>query len=287
VFVSGRELIREIISNTTSLPVMPEVMIKVQKLIKHPAVSPAQLAQVIETDPAMVAGILKVANSAYYGFRGKVSTIQHASALFGTRRLAELITAMSAGSVLCQAMDGYGFAAGDLWRHSIAVACTASEIAAALDTDSLDSAYMAGLLHDIGKIILDPFVRERKVLFDQYHATHPERCIQDAERDILEFDHAVIAAILCEKWNLPRPISFAIRHHHHPSSAGDHQLSYIIHLADLITLTTDMGASDDVCVQMPDETTRSMIPLNNDQLVAVAEKARQYTQSLTGRLVRV
>ena len=287
VFVSGRELIREIVSNTTSLPVMPEVMIKVQKLIKHPAVSPAQLAQVIETDPSMVAGLLKVANSAYYGFRGKVSTTQHAAALFGTRRLAELITAMSAGSVLAKAMDGYGFAAGDLWHHSIAVACTASEIAAALDADSLDSAYMAGLLHDIGKIILDPVVRERKVLFDQYRATHPERSIQNAERDILGFDHAVIAAILCEKWNLPRMISFAIRHHHHPSSAGDHQLSYIVHLADLITLKADTGASDDECVQMPDATTCSMIPLDNNQLLAVAEKARQYTQSLTGRLVRV
>ncbi len=287
VFVSGRELIRDIISNTTSLPVMPEVMIKVQKLVKHPGVSPAQLAKVIEADPAMVTGILKVANSAYYGFRGKVSTIQHASALFGTRRLAELITAMSAGGVLGKAMDGYGFAAGDLWRHSIAVACTASEIASELEADSIDSAYMAGLLHDIGKIILDPYVRERKVLFDQYQATHPDRCIQDAERDIMGFDHAVIAAILCEKWNLPRAISFGIRHHHHPASAGDHQLSYIVHLADLVTLKTDVKASVDIGNLMPDETARSMIPLTNDQLMAVAEKARQYTQSLTGRLARV
>ena len=105
VFVSGRELIRKIISNTASLPAMPEVMIKVQQMIKHPGSSPAQLAKIIETDAAMVAGILKVANSAYYGFRGKVSTIQHASALFGTRRLAELITAISAGGVLGKSME--------------------------------------------------------------------------------------------------------------------------------------------------------------------------------------
>ena len=100
LFVSGRELIRKIISNTASLPAMPEVMIKVQQMIKNPATSPAQLAKIIEIDSAMVTGILRVANSAYYGFRGKVATIQHASALFGTRRLAELITAISAGGVL-------------------------------------------------------------------------------------------------------------------------------------------------------------------------------------------
>ncbi|HSO21157.1 MAG TPA: HDOD domain-containing protein, partial [Desulfosarcina sp.] len=175
LFVSGRELIRNIISNTTSLPAMPEVMLKVQKMIQHPGTSPAQLAKIIETDPSMVAGILKVANSAYYGFRGKVSTIQHASALFGTRRLAELITAMGAGGVLGKAMDGYGLAAGDMWRHSITVACSASEIAAAVGSDALDSAYMAGLLHDMGKIILNPYVRERKLLFDHYFSSHPDK----------------------------------------------------------------------------------------------------------------
>ena len=251
VFESGRDLIRKIISNTSTLPAMPEVMIKVQKLIQHPATTPAQLAKIIETDPSMVAGILKVANSAYYGFRGKVSTIQHASSLFGTRRLAELITAMSAGGVLGKAMDGYGYKAGDMWRHSILVACTASEIAAVAADDILDSAYMAGLLHDIGKIILDPYVRERKVLFDHYFSTYPRKTIQDAESHILGFDHAVIAAILCEKWSLPKSIAFGIRNHHQPSSAGDHLLSHIVHLADYLSGQTDKEKSGNVAAKVP------------------------------------
>ena len=286
VFVSGRELIRKIISNTASLPAMPEVMIKVQQMIKHPGTSPAQLAKIIETDPAIVAGILKVANSAYYGFRGKVSTIRHASALFGTRRMAELITAISAGGVLGKAMDGYGLKAGDMWRHSIAVARTAGEIAAAVGSDAPDSAYMAGLLHDMGKIILDPYVRERKVLFDHYHSTHPERPVQDAERDILGFDHAVIAALLCENWNLPRSISFGIRHHHQPSSAGDHQLSHIVHLADYLTIKAGVGGGGKASCQALDEANRSMVPLAPDTLRTAVEKARQYVESLTGRLFK-
>jgi len=286
VFASGRELIRKIISNTASLPAMPEVMLKVQKMIQHPGTSPAQLAKILETDPSMVAGILKVANSAYYGFRGKVSTIQHASALFGTRRLAELITAMSAGGVLGRAMEGYGLAAGDMWRHSITVACTASEIAAAVASDALDSAYMAGLLHDMGKIILDPYVRKRRLLFDHYFSSHPEKTIQDAERDILGFDHAVIAAILCEKWNLPKSISFGIRHHHQPSSAGDHQLSHIVHLADYITVQTGSRGGGKAAILTLDETTPSMVPLDAGTLQNVAQKAREYTQSLTGRFVK-
>ena len=286
LFVSGRELIRKIISNTEALPAMPEVMIKAQQMIKNPATSPAQLAKIIEIDSAMVTGILRVANSAYYGFRGKVATIQHASALFGTRRLAELITAISAGGVLATSMDGYGLKAGDMWRHSIAVACAASEIAAAVGSDSPDIAYMAGLLHDMGKIILDPYVRERKVLFDNYTATHPKKTLQDAERDILGFDHAVIAAILCEHWNLPRSISFGIRHHHQPSSAGDHQLSHIVHLADYFTIQAGVGIARTAFCQELDESSRSLVTLDPDTLTAAVEKARQYVESLTGQVPR-
>lgn len=284
VFVSGRELIRKIISDTASLPAMPKVMIKVQQLIKNPATSPAQLARIIEIDSAMVTGILKVANSAYYGFRGKVSTVQHASALFGTRRLAELITAISAGGVLGKAMDGYGFKAGDMWCHSIAVACTAGEIAAAMGFDAPDTAYVAGLLHDMGKIILDPYVRERKALFDNYAATHPNKTVQDAERDILGFDHAVIAAILCESWNLPRSISFGIRHHHQPSSAGDHQLSHIVHLADYTAIQAGVGIAGTAFCQELDESSRSLLPVDSETLNAAVGKARLYVEGLAGQV---
>ena len=286
VFESGRDLIRKIVSNTASLPAMPEVMLRVQQLIKHPSTSPSQLAKIIETDPSVVAGILKVANSAYYGFRGKVATIQHASSLFGTRRLAELITAMSAGGVLGSAMDGYGLKAGDMWRHSIMVASTASEIAAELKTDLLDSAYMAGLLHDIGKIILDPYVRKRRLLFDHYFAANPGKTIQDAERDILGFDHAVIAAILCEKWSLPKTIAFGIRNHHHPSAAGDHPLSHIVHLADYVCVQDSTAKNRYTAAKMLDETTRTAVPLDAGVLNEAVKKARQYTQSLTGRIVK-
>ncbi len=286
LYVTGRELIRKIISNPALLPAMPEMMIKVQQMIKSPATSPAQLVNIIEKDSAMVTGILRVANSAYYGFRGKVATIQHASALFGTRRLAELITAISAGGVLKKSMDGYGLEAGDMWCHSIAVACTAGEIAAAVGFDTPGSAYLAGLFHDMGKIILDPYVRERKVLFDNYTATHPEKTLQDAEHDILGFDHAVIAAILCENWNLPRSISFGIRHHHQPSSAGDHQLSHIVHLADYFTIQAGVGVAGTAFCHELDESSRSLLTLDPDTLNAAVEKSRQYVENLTGQVSR-
>ena len=286
LYVSGRELIRKIISNPASLPAMPEIMNEVQQIIKQPATSPAQLVNIIEKDTAIVAGILKVANSPLYGFRGKVATIQHASALFGSRRLAELITAISAGRVLEKPLEGYGLASGDLWRHSMAVACMAGEIAAAVGLNASDTVYTAGLFHDVGKTILDPYVRERKVLFDNYTATHPEKTLPDAERDILGVDHAVIAAILCENWHMPRSVSFGIRHHHQPSSAGDHQLSHILHLADYFTLQAGLGVSGTAFCQELDEGSRPLVALDADTINAALEKARQYVDSLTGEVPR-
>ena len=283
---TGRELIRKIIANTASLPAMPEVMIKVQHLIKLPGTTPAQLSKIIETDPAIVAGILKVANSAYYGFRGKVTSIHHASALFGPRRLAELIAAMSAGGMLGKAMNGYGLKAGDMWRHAIAVAVTASEIAAAVSEEALESAYMAGLLHDVGKIILNPHLQQRGLLFDQFFLIHPEKTIQEAERNILGFDHAMIASILCDNWNLPKSISFAIRHHHQPSTANDHHLSHIVHLADYYTAKAGITVTGKAAGQVLDSSSHSVVRLEPDALRAMAEKASEYVKSLTGRMLR-
>jgi HD-like signal output (HDOD) protein len=283
--LSGRELIRKIIANTASLPAMPEVMLKVQHMIKLPGTTPNQLAKIIETDPAIVAGILKIANSAYYGFRGKVTSIQHASALFGTRRLAELIAAMSAGGMLGKAMDGYGLKVGDMWRHSIAVAVMASEIAAAISDEALDSAYMAGLLHDVGKIILNPHVQHRVLLFDQFFTSNPGKSIQEAERHILGFDHAMIAGILCDNWNLPKSISFAIRHHHQPSIADDHILSHIVHLADYYSGKAGIAMSSKASGQALDSSSHAAIALEPDALRTMAEKARQYVRSLTGRML--
>ncbi len=284
-FLAGRELIHRIIARTQSLPSVPAVMIKVQQIVRRPGTTPAQLTKLIETDPAMGVAILKVANSAYYGFRGKVTTVQHAAALLGARRLAELITAMSAGELLGQAMAGYGIKAGSMWRHAVAVAAAAVEIAAEIGSDARDTAYMAGLLHDVGKIILDPYVQERHMLFSHFSATHPDSPIQDAERVILGFDHAVIAAILCEKWNLPRAIAFGIRHHHHPSSAGDHQLSHIVHLADQLAIQAGLGDAGHSATTRPrDGDRRSTVGIDPDRLPVLMEHVRQYVQSLTGNI---
>ena len=283
---SGRDLMRRIANNTSQLPAMPEVMIKVQKMIQMPGTTPGELAKIVETDPAIVAGILKVANSAFYGFRGQVTSIQHASALFGTRRMAELIAASSASGMLGKGLGGYGLKRGVLWRHCIGVAVIASEISTAISGDSLENAYMAGLMHDVGKIILGPTVNQRAHLFDQFFTLNPEKTIQDAERHILGFDHAMIAGMVCDNWNLPKSISFAIRNHHQPEVADDHLLSHIVHLADHYATKAGMSATGKAGGKDLHQDSHFVVGLEPDGLQAIAEKARHYVRSFTGQLQR-
>ena len=96
----------------------------------------------------------------------------------------------------------------------------------------------------------------------------------------------MIAAILCDNWDLPRSISFGIRHHHQPSSAGDHQLSHIVHLADYITLQAGVGVAGTAFCRELDESSRSLVHLDSDILNAAVEKARQYVDGLTRQVSR-
>jgi putative nucleotidyltransferase with HDIG domain len=168
-----------------------------------------------------------------------------------------------------------------MWRHAVAVAAAAVKIAEAVDSDVIDTVFMAGLLHDVGKMVLDPYVCERTHLFARYRAVHPERPLYDAEREVLGFDHAVIAAILCENWDLPRSIAFAIRQHHQPSSAGDHILSHIVHLADWAISQTKLGSDEGVRCQRLNAASRSRLPLEKQDLQRIAADARLYVDTMS------
>jgi putative nucleotidyltransferase with HDIG domain len=172
-----------------------------------------------------------------------------------------------------------------MWCHSIAVARLAAEIAASSEPDAFENVQMAGLLHDVGKLILDPYVQERKVLFDHYFQENVGTPLHVAEKDIFGFDHAVIAAVLCETWDLPRTISFGIRNHHQPASAGEHKLTHIVHVADYAVNQAGLNSADYTTRQELNELSCSMIPIHPDTLMSMAENACEYARTLAGKLL--
>jgi putative nucleotidyltransferase with HDIG domain len=151
-------------------------------------------------------------------------------------------------------LPGYGLESEDLWRHSLAVALGSKIIASRKNPELEMVAHTAGLIHDVGKLILDPFVLEEKESFDSFIVSE-QGTFLDAEQQILGFDHAEIAAEVCQKWGIPETISSAIRYHHSPSASLEVELAFILHMADYISLVTGQGyESDDYLYELEEGT---------------------------------
>jgi len=166
--LKGEALKARILKRVTDLPPMPQTVFKAREILRDPRSSFQELANILESDQGIAARVLKMANSAYYGMMGKVSSLQHASVLLGYKTLAEIVSLAGASTVLGGMLAGYGLSAGDLWKHSLGVAFGSRIIAAKKKPELANDAFAAGLIHDAGKLVLDPYISEWKDAFDRY-----------------------------------------------------------------------------------------------------------------------
>lgn len=239
----GEKLKNEVGGNFKKLYPMPHVMLKARQLLADPKSDFREVGNLVKTDPALASRILKVANSAYYGMRGQVSSIQQAAVLLGTKVLVRIITVLAQSKMLGGALKGYSMESGDLWKHSLAVSVGSDIIAKEISPEYSGEAFLAGLLHDAGKILLDPYMLERKEVFAKWPFTTRQSRIE-IERKVLGLDHAVISSELCVNWNLPDFVGEAIRCHHEPASSKANLLAYVIHAADSIAHRTASTTSE-------------------------------------------
>jgi HD-like signal output (HDOD) protein len=231
----------KILRGLVNLPPMPHILLKARDILSDPESSLKDLARVIETDQAMVAKVLTLANSAYYGVSGMISSIQHASVLLGQRTLGQMITISASSALLNKKLRGYDIAPDDMWKHSLACAFGAKRIAARNNEAMVEDAFTAGLLHDAGKIILDPYVVKHKKDFKQLDGRQ-ELSLIEAEKSIIGFDHAEIMSRACRLWRFPEVQVTAIRYHHQPSCSEENMLACMIHLADVLAKSAGYAA---------------------------------------------
>lgn len=277
---NGAILKERILKSLKDLPPMPQVAQKAREVISNPASSFKDLAHVIESDQAIVTRILKIANSPFYGLSGKVSSVQHASVVLGMKTLMEVLTLACSSEILGQTLSGYDLDAGELWKHSLAVASASQIIARRVNPSLEQDAFSAGLIHDAGKIILDPYILERKEAFKTF-VDEGNRTFLSAEQHILGFDHAQLASDACKQWHIPSHVAVAIGHHHDPAPSGGDQLSFIVHMADAIAMMSGIGAGLDGLLYTIHPDAAKVLRLTGDDMGEIMGTIADYVDRTT------
>jgi HD-like signal output (HDOD) protein len=261
----GDALKKEILLSVGQLPPMPQTVLKAREIMSNPHSDFKELGELLETDQAIAAKVLKLANSSYYGLSGKVGSIQHASVVLGHKALAELITIGGTASILGNTLQGYGLESGQLWKHSLGVAFGARIISSRKNPSLTNDAFAAGLLHDAGKLILEPYVLQRQEAFQEF-ITNNDDSFLAAEKQILEFDHSEIAAEVCKNWNIPPALTTAIRYHHYPNRSQGDELTYVIHMADGISMMAGLGLGIDGMMYQFEDNAMEFLDLQEEDL---------------------
>ncbi len=238
------EQIKKVLATLEDIPTLPMVINKLMELLENPRSTAKDINDVIKTDQALTAKTLKLVNSAYYGFPRRIGTVTDAVVILGFNTVRSL--ALSA--TVCKMFSGGKsefFNRGALWEHSIAVAFASRIIAKKVKYAEPEEAFVAGLLHDIAKIIEDQYFHEE---FIEAVVLSKEKKLSliDAEREAVGMDHSLIGRRIADKWNLPFKVTKVIGYHHQPEfgGTGDEKLLIsIVHIADSIVKIRKIGNS--------------------------------------------
>jgi putative nucleotidyltransferase with HDIG domain len=237
--------IEEICSRTTELPSIPAAALKVIKETDSSTSTANSVAQILSTDQALTARIVRLANSAYYGLARRVGNVSEAVVVLGMRTVRNLAIVASSYPWLTKPVPGYELGAKDLWLHSFGVAIGAQVVAKRARFAQEEQAFTAGLLCDIGKLALSVWFEEKTPKMLQL-AQLKGNTFSQVERMLLGYDHAEVGAYLAETWNFPKEIVEAIKYHHDPEQCPDRtMLVDCVHMGDYLTMLMGFGLGGD------------------------------------------
>ncbi len=262
-----------ILAQIKTVPSMPSVVMELRSYMNDPNVSFDKLSRAIEYDPGLTVNILQLANSAYFGWTRTIKTVKEAVTRLGTNRVFQMVLCMSVAPLVRKPIKGYDTDSEGLWEHSIATAICAEQLVETLDLRNLDEAFTAGLLHDLGKVVLGTFVEIDDHLIKE-NVTKNGLSFNEAEQMILGIDHAEVAAELLLSWNLPESVVASARWHHQPHLADEKHRTLIdlIHVADHLCMTYGFGSGKDSGHYRLDEGARERIGLTQGITEVVAMK---------------
>lgn len=222
---------------------LPSVALRVMEIAGDPHAGAGDLKAVVEADPALCVRMLRCVNSAAYSLRREVSDVGQAIAFLGFSRIRDLAVTATVSELFRSSEAVNTYDRGGLWRHLAATGICARMIAVRTRIQGFEDAFLSGLLHDVGIILLDQNCHDR---FKQIILSlNSETMLSDVERKFLGWDHAELGARVAEDWRLPKTTISSIRHHHAPQNAPDPN-DAIVHAVALANLVVTLKGHSSV-----------------------------------------
>ena len=271
----------EVVASIDELPALPMSISEVIMACDDQDMTVGQLSQVILRDQALTAYILKLANSAFYGNARQVTTVTEAIVLLGFSAIKSLAISSHTSRLLDRELAGYGMARGELWKHSLSVAFTSRRIAVEIRLAPVEEAFIAGLLVDIGKVVLSSRLEEAFATVSR-ETLEQGRPFQEVERDVLGVDHAELGAMIATGWGFPPQLEDAIRCHHDPAAAQVRpQLAACVHVADAMCVLLGNGLGADGLIDAVDPAAPMALGLDHARVVALMDEVAPLVDAVT------
>lgn len=225
--------IKDMVAGVSNLVSLPQAYFRINEMLNDHRSSSAQIGEVISRDPALTARLLRFVNSPVYGLRKPLDSVARAITILGTQELRVLALASSVGGAFRQPpVDLVDMSA--YWHHSVFTGIVARLLGARCQLKSVDHLFVAGLLHDVGQLVLAHVVPDllRKVIAKLPEYPH-HRC--QMEQKLIGHDHAEVGAELMRQWQLPESLWVPVRYHHDPEQAHDFLVeAYLVYMANAI-----------------------------------------------------
>jgi putative nucleotidyltransferase with HDIG domain len=226
--------LQKILKSIDRIRPMPTSVNRVLTCLEDARSSANLVAELLGLDQAMAANVLQAANSAYLGYGPNCTTLTDAVMRLGFKRIRTLVMGVAASGTLNKGLVGYRLGAGELWNHAVATAVTAQWFARALNYPNPEDAYVAGLLHDMGKLILDQYALAD---YDQLFGLviNYNLPFWKVEQQLFGIDHASVGGLMAAKWNFPSALVEAIQFHHMPAQATEEkELAALVNIANAL-----------------------------------------------------
>lgn len=258
----------ELVGSVGNLVTLPDVFVRINRLVEDPNSTMADIAKVASQDPSFTIRLLRVANSSFYGFSSTIDTVQKAVSIIGTSQIRSLALATSVASAF-EGLPNTLVSMENFWRHSLYCALAARILARQAGKLDPDVLFTAALLHDIGELVIfNRIPQQAKEALLLVLDSADELPIHQAERQLMGFDHAQVGGELARQWKLPKMLEECIEYHHDIQSASRFpRETALVHIANALALMAEVQTLNPDDVSPVDPIAWKIVGLNADEVL--------------------